>query len=96
MKQLDAPYRMTTMITTRNLTDLEIITKKKVVIIMIMYVEIIFSKQVNGIVLGAGEKIMPTDNSVSGVNYPEKSRGEENPRNSIHQLTCLLYTSRCV
>ena len=43
--------------------------------------------QVSGVVLGAGERTTPTDNSVSGVNYRKKSRGGENTRNSIHQLT---------
>ena len=82
MKQLDDLYRATTTITIQNLTDLEIITRG---IMVIMYTEIIFSKQVSGIVPGVGERIMPTDNSVSGVSCQKRSTGGEKPLDSIHQ-----------
>ena len=87
MKQLDVLYRITTIIITQNLTNLEIITRGIMVIIIIMYIEIISSNQVSGVVLGVGERITPTDNSVSGVNYQKKIRGEEKTQNSIYPVS---------
>ena len=89
MKQIRDLYSIiTTIITTQNLTDPEIITREIIVIIIIiMYIRPISSNQVNGVVLGAGERTTPTDSSVSGVNYQKKIRGGEKTRSSIYQQT---------
>ena len=57
------------------------------VLIIIMYIRPLSSNQVNGVVLGAGVRTTPTDNSVSGVNYQKKIRGGEKTQSSIYRQT---------
>ena len=75
-KQVGDLYTIITVITTQSLTDPEII-----IMIIIICIGLVPSKQVSGVVPVANERTTPTDSNASNVNYRKKIRGGENTQN---------------